>query len=186
MQTHGPESNWGHAILLQRNTALQDCHPPYARTHKNNTYMHRKTQLLSLRGGKNPQHHPHKCMPDISRWYLCTLHHTSLFPPHPRLTIQSEAGGDFLGVAAQPIVARLLPQCAPLPHLYTVLSGGAFTPFPAHQLFRLLPGHMHACARTSHPHIHAQKSADAQGRAAGAGAALYSARVRRRHQIRLM
>lgn len=86
-------------------------------------------------------------MPNISQCYFCTLHYTSLFPPHPWLTIQSEAGGDFLGVAAQPIVARLLPQCAPLPHLYTVLSVGAVTLSPAHQLFRLLPGHMHACMR---------------------------------------
>lgn len=86
-------------------------------------------------------------MPNISQCYFCTLHYTSLFPPHPWLTIQTEAGGDFLGVAAQPIVARLLPQCAPLPHLYTVLSVGTVTLFPAHQLFRLLPGHMHACMR---------------------------------------
>lgn len=181
MRTHGPETNWGHAILLQRNTALQNCHPPYAHTHKINTYIHAQENTTSLppRGRKTAPH-THQCMPNISRWYLCTLHHSSLFTPLPRLTIQSEAGGDFLGVAAQPIVARLLPQCAPLPHLYTVLSGGAFTPFPAHQLFRLLPGHMHAGARTSSPHIHAQKSADAQGRAAGAGAALHSAGVRRR------
>lgn len=39
----------------------------------------------------------------------------------PSLTIQSEAGGDFLGIVAEPIVAGLLPHCIPLPHVYTLL-----------------------------------------------------------------
>lgn len=71
---------------------------------------------------------------------------------------------------------------------HTDPSGRAFAPFPAHQLFSLLPGHMHARAHRpsqshiqhSHTHTHTGKSADAKGRAVGAWAALTSGQIRRR------
>lgn len=121
-------------MLLCCSEALpSNCHPLcdsfYTTTHTlaNQHYVLRKqvscpcTQKICITHTKTHSEHFH------SLCRLCILHHTrrNTIPPSsssvsPYLTIQSEAGGDFLGVVAEPIVARLLPHCVPLPHLYTL------------------------------------------------------------------
>lgn len=121
----------------------------------------------------------------------------SMFPPLC-LTIQSEAGGDFLGVVAEPIVARLLPRCIPLPHLYTLphtpSRPAALSLLP--QLINYSAFCQDTCmrvhsnpptGRTVYTHTHAQiKVLMQRFRAVGAWAALSSGRTRRRHQIGLL
>lgn len=98
-----------------------NCHPPCGSA---DTTTHTSTHA---RPGKQD------CSPCTQKEKKNTASHTSYIPntqcsllflhpaPHPpHLTIQSEAGGDFLGVVAEPIVARLLQHCVPLPHLYSL------------------------------------------------------------------
>lgn len=187
MQTHGPESKWGHAILLQR----KHCPPIVIHrvvaltqlpTHSQiDTCTLRETRLARLAHSKigitHKIHSKHFTVAVISA--PCSAHTPP--PLYPRLTIQSEAGGDFLGVVAEPIVARLRPHCIPLPHLYSLPR----TPTRPAELL-LLPllinysgfcqdtcmrAHTNPHIRTYSIHTHTtqrEESADAQGRAVGA------------------
>lgn len=143
MQTHGPERTWGHAALLQLPCSCDT----------NDTLTSesmQKTRLLS----QHREKHQHQSFHSLCCFYSTPAKtHNPSSPVYPCLTIQSEAGGDFLGVVAEPVVARVLPRSISLPHLCTLprtpSRPAVLSLLPlADQSFRLLCGHMHACAST--------------------------------------
>lgn len=109
-----------------------NCHPlcgsfdTTTRTPANQHIHAQKTRLLCLHTEKSALRT--KYIPSIFTApavsaSCSTAEETHIPPLHlfpPSLTMESEAGGDFLGVVAKPIVARLLTHCIPLPHLYTL------------------------------------------------------------------
>lgn len=114
-------------------------------------------------------------------------------PPYtsiPSLTIQSEAGGDFLGVVAEPIVARLLLLWIPLPHLYTQPHTRRPVFTPSSLLINNSSFRQDTCIRVHpRPHTHTTgrgKNADAGGCFAGERGALSSGWTRRRRQVGLL
>lgn len=150
-------------MLLCCSGALpSNCHPlcgSFDRTTHTLANQHKhahKTRLLPLHTDKLASYTEYIPKRFRSLCRFCILLHTRRNTPpcflsFPCLTIQSEAGGDFLGVVAEPIVARLLPRSIPLPHLYTL----PHTPSRPAALWLLpllinysgfLPGHMHARA----------------------------------------
>lgn len=161
------------AALTQTAHTLANQHI-HAKKNKTAVPAHRKISIARI---MHPQHFHCLCR------YCILLHTRRNTPPSsssvsPCLTIQSEAGGDFLGVVAEPIVARLLPHCIPLPHLYTL----PHTPSRPAALL-LLPllinysgfcqdtcmrAHTDPHIRTYSAHTETEKSADAEGRAVGA------------------
>lgn len=110
----------------------------------------RKTRLLSLRSWKSVEHI--KCITHI-RTASAVSPSLSTHNKHPPLSYHLVRNRRwFFGRscrAHRSQAAASLYSSPPSLHTptHTVPSGSAFTPSTAHQLFRLLPGHMHARAR---------------------------------------
>lgn len=191
MWTHGPESNWGRYCAAEKHCPPKLCYNYQTLVISTHTVHAQENETALPAYTRANLSAPHTIYNLINAyWYFCTLH--PIPHPQPRLTIQSEAGGDFLGVVAQPIVARLLPHCVPLPHLYIHSHTQPYCPV-AFLCLPLLINYSGFCQDT-YMHAHAdphtltdtEESADAQGWAVGAWAELSSGWVRRWHQIRIL
>lgn len=164
MQTHGPESKWGHAILLQR----KHCPPIVIHrvvaltqlpTHSQiDTCTLRETRLARLAHSKigitHKIHSKHFTVAVISA--PCSAHTPSTLPPsyHPVRSRRWFFGRSCRAHCSQASATLYPSPPSLLTPTHTDPSGRAFTPSLAHQLFRLLPGHMHARAhQPSYSHI---------------------------------
>lgn len=142
-------------MLFCCSASVQNCHPPDAHSHKNNTCMHRKTQLCSLHVERNST--PHQMHAKYLTMILLHLapHLPLSSSPLPYHPVRSRRW--FFGCSCTAHCSQAFaPVCSSPPSLHRPVRRRLYS-FPCSSIIQGF-ARTHACMRAhNNPCIHTEK-----------------------------